>query len=800
MKKILLFLSALTMMVGGQIPVAASAIASEAVGTELDLEQTMEFSSEESVDESTDETNESNDTTNVSEEETAEETTEERADVEVGTFAIDSVITDGAHTFYMNPNRTIKYASVTENGRVVNTLQYYPNTRMEDVKDNKDNRLNYRAYIRPNGTVDHVRGYRENGDWFEVLEYNPNTRLNQNDPYWFQRTKTFVLVPGRTDGLIGHATTYTAPKVPQVAAQSMFYAGAKYGQDHMKQLRYEAHLTPDWTVKYVSIGENGRIVRQNQYHPGTKYNHVVDNIDNRVHYSAYLNTNGTVNHVRSYNMQGHWYEALEYPQNTRLNQDNPYWHQRTITHFMLPNSTDGLISRTTEYTVPKVPTPKTHVQYYEGAYYGQGHERKVKYRAHVNPNDTLGYVQGYRENGDWFEVLEFAPNTKINHNKPYWDQRTKTFGLVPHPRDGFIDNVTTYTGPNATTVKSYSKYPSGTKYGGHAAKLAYEAHMNQNGTVKYVTKFEDGTKSYQQYYAGTRYTDIANNVDNKRSYTAYVRANDTIAHVRGYRENGAWFEALEFPEDKKIDHDKPYWDARKFTFYLVPRKTEEQIEGQIDYAVEWDWWPNPNSTKVVQKFLYQNNTFYDQGHGQRIKQIIQVSPRTPKPEPKPAPKPQPKPEGPKWVMPVKHGYVSCILEDCDDGPYTYNEGRHNGTDIAYRNGGESVHSIAAGGTVKLAQWINGLGNTIGIHYYVDNIDFFVVYAHLESMNVNVGQRVDMDQTIGIVGDTGGDWGRHLHIEVRPYTKDFIGNAKSRRTGSVGLNWFKEFPIHVRQTF
>lgn len=43
--------------------------------------------------------------------------------------------------------------------------------------------------------------------------------------------------------------------------------------------------------------------------------------------------------------------------------------------------------------------------------------------------------------------------------------------------------------------------------------------------------------------------------------------------------------------------------------------------------------------------------------------------------------------------------------------------------------------------------------------------YWILYAHLKVRDVKLGQRVLVGQRIGIVGETGNAYGRHLHIEV-----------------------------------
>src|SRR5699024_8881046 len=86
---------------------------------------------------------------------------------------------------------------------------------------------------------------------------------------------------------------------------------------------------------------------------------------------------------------------------------------------------------------------------------------------------------------------------------------------------------------------------------------------------------------------------------------------------------------------------------------------------------------------------------------------------------------------------------------------------HKGIDIA----GPSSRTITASdhGVVESSGWNNGgYGNKIVINH---NNGMKTVYAHLASLNVQVGQLVEKGMKIGVMGSTGNSTGIHLHFEV-----------------------------------
>ncbi|MBS4223862.1 peptidoglycan DD-metalloendopeptidase family protein [Lederbergia citrea] len=108
----------------------------------------------------------------------------------------------------------------------------------------------------------------------------------------------------------------------------------------------------------------------------------------------------------------------------------------------------------------------------------------------------------------------------------------------------------------------------------------------------------------------------------------------------------------------------------------------------------------------------------------------------------------------KFTWPANGGYVSSKMG--------MRWGKlHKGIDIA----GPSNYTIKAAdhGIVVSAGWNNGgYGNKIVIDH---QNGYQTIYAHLKSISVSAGQKVEKGSAIGIMGSTGDSTGIHLHFEV-----------------------------------
>ncbi|OZM56663.1 hypothetical protein CIB95_10585 [Lottiidibacillus patelloidae] len=91
-------------------------------------------------------------------------------------------------------------------------------------------------------------------------------------------------------------------------------------------------------------------------------------------------------------------------------------------------------------------------------------------------------------------------------------------------------------------------------------------------------------------------------------------------------------------------------------------------------------------------------------------------------------------------------------------------GTHTGIDLA-RIGFMESAVASAGGVVFKAEYYGGYGNVVFITHNIQGFTFTTTYAHLDRIDVSVGQEVEQGQHLGIVGNTGYSTGPHLHFEL-----------------------------------
>lgn len=89
---------------------------------------------------------------------------------------------------------------------------------------------------------------------------------------------------------------------------------------------------------------------------------------------------------------------------------------------------------------------------------------------------------------------------------------------------------------------------------------------------------------------------------------------------------------------------------------------------------------------------------------------------------------------------------------------------HTGVDLRSGSGNGAGQPVLAAraGRVMSVGWIRGYGQQVTIEH-ADG--YKTRYAHMKSVNVDLGQRVELGHSIGRVGATGRASAPHLHFEV-----------------------------------
>lgn len=123
---------------------------------------------------------------------------------------------------------------------------------------------------------------------------------------------------------------------------------------------------------------------------------------------------------------------------------------------------------------------------------------------------------------------------------------------------------------------------------------------------------------------------------------------------------------------------------------------------------------------------------------------------------------------------------------------------HNGIDISCETD-EEVLSVCDGRVI----WADMKDTGYGINVFIETDKIFeedgntyvyqIVYGHLKSFNVEVGQFVKEGQVIAKADNTGWSTGTHLHLGVRPY-KYITANSSSTDMKNGYLGYVDPYPF------
>lgn len=117
--------------------------------------------------------------------------------------------------------------------------------------------------------------------------------------------------------------------------------------------------------------------------------------------------------------------------------------------------------------------------------------------------------------------------------------------------------------------------------------------------------------------------------------------------------------------------------------------------------------------------------------------------------------------GTRWIRPVSGGRITQNFGDPEPPGVNYARGFKNGMSFASR-AGSPVFAAGDGRVVRVTSG-GAYGNRVEIEH---GGKIWTLYAHLQGMNVRVGDQVRAGQQIGTIGSTGQTTGPHLHFELR----------------------------------
>jgi murein DD-endopeptidase MepM/ murein hydrolase activator NlpD len=136
-----------------------------------------------------------------------------------------------------------------------------------------------------------------------------------------------------------------------------------------------------------------------------------------------------------------------------------------------------------------------------------------------------------------------------------------------------------------------------------------------------------------------------------------------------------------------------------------------------------------------------------------------------------------------WPIRGGIGHISMYFGQ-NVNPFSGQYYIHKGIDLSTYRQGDPIVTTADGQVVTI-DWDPGFGNYIIIKH---KHGFYTRYAHLLSVKVTTGQRVQQGEVIGYIGNTGLSTGPHLHYEVH-IGSDVVDPYKylNIRSNNVRLN-------------
>ena len=121
------------------------------------------------------------------------------------------------------------------------------------------------------------------------------------------------------------------------------------------------------------------------------------------------------------------------------------------------------------------------------------------------------------------------------------------------------------------------------------------------------------------------------------------------------------------------------------------------------------------------------------------------------------------PPGTKFWRPTDVGFMQSkwYIDPLSGGGWRY----HAGVDVS-NSSGTPVYSVSDGKVVTTHHTDNGgYGLYVVIQHNINGRIYTSLYGHLRQINVSVGQIVNKDTVIGLMGSTGRSTGPHVHLNI-----------------------------------
>ncbi len=138
----------------------------------------------------------------------------------------------------------------------------------------------------------------------------------------------------------------------------------------------------------------------------------------------------------------------------------------------------------------------------------------------------------------------------------------------------------------------------------------------------------------------------------------------------------------------------------------------------------------------------------------------------------------------KYKLPVTTNSVGKVLDDetkptiighftmTGANPLTHKGGKHLGLDLQAPKGAP-VYPIGSGIVIQIFNPENNKsgGNAVKIHHLPQDPDLTSYYAHFDSVNVSVGQKVNVNDILGSNGNSGSARHTSAHVHLQTSLKN-----------------------------